>query len=49
MIVYVKNNLATTKCKSIEEKFIPPLGQGFQPYRIEFVFGLFNAIDRLIV
>jgi hypothetical protein len=45
MIVYVRNNWAT----SIEEKFISPLRQGFQAYRIEFVFGLFNAIDRLIV
>jgi hypothetical protein len=49
MIVYVRNNWATTKCESIEEKFISPLRQGFQAYRIEFVFGLFNAIDRLIV
>jgi hypothetical protein len=49
MIVYVKNDWATIQCESIEEKFIPSFRQRFRPYRIEFVFGLFNAIDRLIV
>jgi hypothetical protein len=44
-----KNNWVTTQYEWIEEKFILPIRQGFQPNRRKIVFELFNAIDRLIM
>jgi hypothetical protein len=41
--------LVTIQFEGIEKKKILPFRQGFQPNRTKMVFGLFNAIDRLIV